>query len=73
MCGLVYVYWDYDDFEYYCHQDRSKRPRSGGVGCGEEWPAGRGIRKMLAVEWKRWAESRKVSFYGVCDKFEMKK
>lgn len=69
-CGFVYVYWDYDDHEYYCHQDGSKRPTSGAW--NDEWPPEIGIRKMLAVAWDRWAKSRKVEFHGVCDEWKEK-
>jgi hypothetical protein len=72
-CRFVFEDWDYDGpLDYYCHQDGSKRPRSGNPSPKEEWPSGRGIQKMLSVAWNRWAKPRKVEFHGVCDEWKEK-
>jgi hypothetical protein len=70
-CRFVYVYWDYDDHEYYCHQDGSAVPRSY-VGLTRD-EVGIGSRRMMrSNEWNRWTKPRKVEFHGVCDEWKEK-
>lgn len=54
-CAHVFVYVEYDEPNmYYCHRDRSQRPRYG----------------ARAADWERWAEGRDVRQLGHCPRFK---
>lgn len=62
--------WDSSN-EYYCHIDKSKRPLNGhGNENFTEFYLDDIKYNQLVDDWEKWAETRKVSESGICDKYE---
>lgn len=56
---------------YFCHFDKSKRPRSGSPCSGDEYFTDDEPEKQYAA-WKKWSEPRAVRADGICDKYQKK-
>ena len=67
-CIHCFVKSEYDDFnEYYCHYDKSKRPKCGSVGMGETWDYDNdNAWRRLASNWNNWKSNHEVSELKVC-------
>lgn len=74
-CAHCVKITEYDDPDtFYCNVDGSERPLSGSVFMGEMiWSPG--ISDDEAWEncqkWDRWANSREVKAFGICDNFQV--
>ena len=79
-CKHVFVLCEYDQsLEYFCHVDKSDRPRCGSVLKKEGWGSDDVSKseeerdKIYSDDWDRWdewSEPRDVQPNGVCDKYE---
>lgn len=74
-CANVFRMSEYDSPDtYFCHIDKSERPKCGSVSMRENWD-------HLSSEfygdqwdlWDAWAVDREVASWGICDNWELKK
>jgi len=77
-CKHVFDRYDYEeDSEYFCHFDKTERPRCGSVRLDEDFryfnlyrDARRRKARVLAKAWYAWSEPRSVKAWGHCSKYE---
>ena len=67
--------WE-DNHEYYCHIDKSKRPKCGSGAMKESFVVnGEGLdeQEELYEKWEAWAEPRAVKSWGRCGEYKHNK
>ena len=73
-CTNVFVVTDYDSSpEYYCHVDKSERPKCGSVAMGEvlNYTNGKEISRLEMRMWDEWSDARRVDPSGCCKQYAM--
>lgn len=79
-CGHSFVLYEYDEgLRYFCHIDKSERPRCGSIYMKEGWGCETAFKSeeerdaifdKNLLAWSDWAEPKEVEPEGVCDKYE---
>lgn len=82
-CKYVFILEEYDNGdEYFCHIDKTKRPKCGSCYMQEHFLSGKEDGRPLAEtdalysnrwnKWILWSEPREVAANGICDQYEEK-
>ena len=69
-CKYVFKMEEHDNpTSYYCHQDKSKRPKCGSVFMGEYFGWNKGTGDYDWDTWEEWADPREVKGWGWCSQY----